>query len=707
MKMTHRNHSTLAAACVAIACSLASAVALAQPCTTPTGVELKNPPELAAGKGVLQGTVELSYETRNLTFYDTTAKAYTCRQVTLRTYHGYRGLSVDPADRVTTPGIAAPGPTFRARVGETVQLLFLNRIDPSRFPQTSQTSIADQCDTSFSVTGGQRYPGTNEKFPNCFHAANTSNLHFHGTHVSPEGFADNVLIGVLPDPKMNVTDTIREAASAFDTFNQGNDYTQQVTAAATSRLVELKKISGSTLAAQVQSAIDTNAANARAGEWPQYWPGFYPYAFKLPDASAPGNTFSMGQSPGTHWYHPHQHGSTTLQVLNGLSGVFLIRGDYDDKLLSLGGGTPQSPKIDEKVMIFQFLAEQTNLVVAPPANLRTLLAVNGQILPKVTMGPNEVQLWRIANAAPFPAASQQFVFMNAADYEAARVLSPQGAPAPSASGVPLVYQTARDGVQFDWRLYSAAQNQKQNAFPLLMAPGNRFDFLVQAPASGTSYLVYGTNTGGTTRLEAQTVLQIVVDPDRKGFNTSLPSTPCDPATPEVQCDYPALPAFLKDLSAAPNVQRTVTFSMNPNAVGPGNATRVAPPQFLIDGNQFGEGRLDQVMLMESVEEWKIVNTSVLAHPFHIHVNPFQVVEVFDPAKNPPLQTNPQPWMWGDDVLVPARAGNPAQDGYVKIRSRFADFPGLFVLHCHILGHEDRGMMQMVKVQSNRTAVKHH
>jgi cupin fold WbuC family metalloprotein len=46
-------------------------------------------------------------------------------------------------------------------------------------------------------------------------------------------------------------------------------------------------------------------------------------------------------------------------------------------------------------------------------------------------------------------------------------------------------------------------------------------------------------------------------------------------------------------------------------------------------------------------------------------------------------------------------------GYVKIRSKFLDFPGKFVLHCHILGHEDRGMMQLVEVIASKTVVKHH
>jgi hypothetical protein len=46
-------------------------------------------------------------------------------------------------------------------------------------------------------------------------------------------------------------------------------------------------------------------------------------------------------------------------------------------------------------------------------------------------------------------------------------------------------------------------------------------------------------------------------------------------------------------------------------------------------------------------------------------------------------------------------------GYFKMRTRFADFAGKFVDHCHILAHEDRGMMQLVEVIDNKTVIKHH
>jgi FtsP/CotA-like multicopper oxidase with cupredoxin domain len=106
------------------------------------------------------------------------------------------------------------------------------------------------------------------------------------------------------------------------------------------------------------------------------------------------------------------------------------------------------------------------------------------------------------------------------------------------------------------------------------------------------------------------------------------------------------------------------------------------------------------------------------HPFHIHINPFQLVEVYDPRTMPAPEKLPQPWIWWDTLAIPAgvqktRTGKDGktetytEPGMIRIRSRFVDFPGKYVLHCHILGHEDRGMMQLVEVIDRKTVVKHH
>jgi FtsP/CotA-like multicopper oxidase with cupredoxin domain len=136
------------------------------------------------------------------------------------------------------------------------------------------------------------------------------------------------------------------------------------------------------------------------------------------------------------------------------------------------------------------------------------------------------------------------------------------------------------------------------------------------------------------------------------------------------------------------------------------------------------------MILGDQEEWTIYNETNLSHPFHIHVNPFQVLEVYDPNATTKLVKYDNP-VWQDVINIPAGLkrqvlpnttppatktvnalmlgpDNKASDpGYVKIRSRFVDFTGDYVLHCHILAHEDRGMMQLVRVIDKATPLKHH
>uniref|UniRef100_UPI0025E9BB57 multicopper oxidase domain-containing protein n=1 Tax=Oceanithermus sp. TaxID=2268145 RepID=UPI0025E9BB57 len=85
----------------------------------------------------------------------------------------------------------------------------------------------------------------------------------------------------------------------------------------------------------------------------------------------------------------------------------------------------------------------------------------------------------------------------------------------------------------------------------------------------------------------------------------------------------------------------------------------------------------------TVEEWEIVNAGVLDHPFHLHTNPFQVIS--RAGRPEPLRA------WKDTVLVPAGS-------IVRLRVGFEDFPGKAVYHCHILEHEDLGMMGIVRFE---------
>jgi FtsP/CotA-like multicopper oxidase with cupredoxin domain len=689
-------------------------------CVPRPGQPLASLGEIRTGADkVLRGIIDLTVDTRQLSYYNANG-GWLCVRPTLRTYSGYQGYEYKTANRVTPLGVTAPGPTLRVPVGGTVQLIFLNRINRDLFNKTSVTSVAGDCDQSTSLTGRGTYPGKDAgRFPNCFHASNTTNLHFHGTHTTPNGFGDNVLIGVLPAPNQDPAAAIAESLRSYEEWQSGKNPSKWLIENMMKQLQAMldaaKKAGNAELATQLESAIHGNHENLASGEFPQYWPGYFPHFFQLPEWSGSLEKYPrMGQAPGTHWYHCHQHGSTTLQLLNGMAGLLLITGDYDAKLLALG--------YKEQVMIFQIFAEQVNLITRGGAGAFQL-AVNGQVNPKVTMKKNEVQWWRIANASMKSHGTSDFLFLDAKTYkyliDNPQVMTVQSGPNAGDSAppppvdptlVPSLSQTAQDGVQFDWVNFQRFANKTSTQ----QAPGNRGDFLVKAPnVNGPVYLVYWPPGGGPppiADIRANTVLTVDVV-DGTGVPTALPT----------EKQYPEQPKFLGDITDAEIHGRAnrVDFSMSPG--GPGSQ-----PFFYIDGEQFNEGTLDQVMLLNTAEEWTLTNSSTggIMHPFHIHINPFQVTEIFDPlTMKEPLQL-PAPWVWWDTFPIPAGVQKVANGkfqfdpvtnlpvlegppGHIKIRTRFVDYPGTYVLHCHILGHEDRGMMQLVKVMDNKTVVKHH
>jgi FtsP/CotA-like multicopper oxidase with cupredoxin domain len=105
-------------------------------------------------------------------------------------------------------------------------------------------------------------------------------------------------------------------------------------------------------------------------------------------------------------------------------------------------------------------------------------------------------------------------------------------------------------------------------------------------------------------------------------------------------------------------------------------------EFTIDGKSFDPVRVDQQVSLGSVEEWTIVNTSSMDHPFHLHVWPMQVLRIGRETQHSAV--------WQDVVNVPAH-------GSTVVRIAFEDFAGTSVYHCHILDHEDNGMMGIIAV----------
>ena len=320
-------------------------------------------------------------------------------------------------------GVPSPAPTLRARIGDHVQITLLNHVDVKNFPNT--LDLAEQgkansagCDISHSLEGkpGRQnrrevYP-SGDNSPNCFRGSSTANLHFHGFHVSPNGISDDVLIQVRPsprDPRTNqplVTEAV--CASLFRRFREmprGPHPAKWSDLPESYRELQQKLLKDYDRQVPAAHLWETERKAIHAGEWPQFAVGAYPNSFRIVEYGkppAPGMPpAKMGQSPGTHWYHSHKHGSTALNSFNGMAGAFIIEGEYDDRLRAFYGGAG----LEEKVLVLQQFSPMLNLLTASAPNgssqtshSAAMIFVNGQLNPVITMRPGQVQLWRIVNA---------------------------------------------------------------------------------------------------------------------------------------------------------------------------------------------------------------------------------------------------------------------------------------------------------------------
>jgi suppressor of ftsI len=192
---------------------------------------------------------------------------------------------------------------------------------------------------------------------------------------------------------------------------------------------------------------------------------------------------------------------------------------------------------------------------------------------------------------------------------------------------------------------------------LLLPPGKRYDVLVRWPHPGTyrlRTLRYNTGPTGDTY------------PERRLATVRVAGNPA--ADVQRPRSLGPLPRFQHD-----RVRRVRYLTFSENAAG---------TKFFINGRQFDSTRINEVVKLGTNEEWVIRNVAREQHPFHIHVNDFQVISIDGkPYRARSLQ---------DTVPLPA-------GGVVRIRMRFRNFLGAYVYHCHILAHEDAGMMGIVDV----------
>lgn len=643
--------------------------------------DLRYPSKIEPAGGVLATELVVRIRERCVPVWNPFAGAWEMQTLALRTY----GFPMDTdhpiteadADDPDSPHIAwsAPGPTFimhpaskpGASDGTRFVMTLYNRMPHDGDPTKCQVNVKCNADGPNAgadpETGKCKTPidGEHKGFPefmpsqqlpdrqgveppNCFHGLNSTNFHFHGFHVSPQLHQDFVGLELRPPLPPGV-------------------------------------------------APEDLGRHGSHGEHGVVAYGRFDFAL---------DPLRFTQAPGTHWYHAHKHGSTALHVLNGQVGTFEVRGKFDAELGEFFENEGGGPLVDRLLVVQQLQERQPGL---GGADQTAAVLVNGQANPIVRMAKNEIQRWRFVGATMQASAAIRIGF-------------------PESNQSPKIRQIAMDGVQFSPDNYvcqpflnnpdCTPQDPKESSFDELtsfdLSPGNRVDLLVKAPSeTGTHCMVLDITTdlheaaqqkirgaleqrarvaAGGCGIDPKTRLgplfTLVVEDRDKPMEF-----PSKEQFPTIKDTAP----FLDDLPEVtdPAYEREIFYEMV-------NRGDLYGTQFWINQTKYDPSCMNETLTLDQTEQWTLWNNSTaISHPFHIHQNPFQL-------RSESSRGDYAYPVWRDTLALPKATGSsdptPNSDprsetapwGRAVVRYVAKEFTGAFVNHCHILGHEDRGMM---------------
>ncbi|AFZ43882.1 multicopper oxidase type 2 [Halothece sp. PCC 7418] len=349
----------------------------------------------------------------------------------------------------------------------------------------------------------------------------------------------------------------------------------------------------------------------------------YTYEFKIPE-----NHYST-----TGYYHPHLHGYVADQVFGGLGGILVVRGELDN-----------IPEVKQAKEEFVFLKDfdldgRSSRMGLMMGREGSTVTVNGKVNPSFSLPSGGLLRLRFVNAS-----TSRFYRLQLENHPFYLIATDGGA---TSSPVELSEILLSPGERAEVLVKG---NQTPGNYRLLNLPYNR----VGMGMMGGGMMGRGMMGGGRNQNnEPQTLATI-------RYSGEIESLP--------------LPQKLIAVETLPKPKTVRQFTLN-HGMFPGRGM-----QFLINGQAFDPRRVDTRVSLDTVEDWEIINTGVMDHPFHLHTNRFQVV-----SKNGKPVSNAT---WKDTVLVPRGES-------VRIRIPFQDFAGKTVYHCHILDHEDLGMMGII------------
>lgn len=352
------------------------------------------------------------------------------------------------------------------------------------------------------------------------------------------------------------------------------------------------------------------------------------------------------QAPGLYWYHTHPHGESYQQDLDGMSGAIVIDG--------IERYVPEIRNMRERVLVLRdrvfddaqaSAAELRSKVEIPAAGCRAdgavptrILTVNGTVRPQIAIAPGERQFWRIVNASP--------------DLYADIEVDDQEMEIVALDGMPLAFHDPT--------------RRTERARHVLVSPAGRLEVIVTGPAPGSKARMrsHCFDTGPDGDPNPAMVLADLVNAAEPG-----PVQSKTPKTLTAAVQKPLAASLIAKLEDRP-ADFVVTFTEDSKG-------------FYINGKKFGATDPPMITVkVGSYHNWRIVNNSKEVHPFHIHQVHFLA---FAENGNPLAQAE-----WLDTVNVPV-------GGSVDLVMDFTDpiIRGVSLFHCHLLKHEDKGMMAKI------------
>lgn len=412
---------------------------------------------------------------------------------------------------------------------------------------------------------------------------------------------------------------------------------------------------GPTLILNNGNGVTINVTNHIGDTTTVHWHGLHvaptndggPHTTVLPNATW-SPSFTVMDKASTYWYHPHFHGKTAEQALKGAAGMIIVRDSAEAQL-----ALPRNYGVDDIPVIIQSQQFNSLNAIMPRGMQDSLVLINGA---RANYNGNSVYV-------SLPAQVVRLRLLNAGGERT--------------YNVGLLNNSSFKIIGTDGGLLNAPVT----ATRIMLAPGERAEILIDL-----------------TNMNGQTIQLISYAADIPMGTQGGPTMPMGPGNPPM--DSPlngvnfnllqinVVAQTLVPITTIPTTLVTVTPYTDLQANITRTITMTAQNMMMMDGpfyfnnNLFDMMRVDYSIPLNTIEIWQLTNLTMVAHPFHIHDVQFYILD--RDGNLPPIAERGRK----DVVLV-------APNETVRFITKFEDFADTltpYMYHCHILMHEDDGMM---------------